>query len=61
MSRFGPRLPRLVENALIRQANPEPVRNERSLLRWVAGAVILGLTIGISGALTLVLADLLLS
>src|SRR5210317_1435605 len=46
MTRFGPRLPRLVENALIRQANPEPVRNDRSLLRWVMGAVILGLTIG---------------
>jgi ubiquinone biosynthesis protein len=61
MTRFGPRLPRLVENALIRQANPEPVRTDRSLLRWVMGAVILGLTIGVSGALTLVLANLLLS
>ncbi|QJF53035.1 2-polyprenylphenol 6-hydroxylase [Roseobacter ponti] len=58
MARFGPRLPALVENALIRQGNPEPPQKDRGLFRWVLGAVILGLTIGISGSLTLILVDL---
>lgn len=58
MARFGPRLPRLVESALIKQGNPEPPRKDRGLLRWVFGAVILGLTIGISGSLTLIFVDM---
>ena len=58
LSRFGPRLPRLVEDALIRQGNPVPHRRDRDLLRWILGAVILGLTIGISGSLTLIFVDL---
>ncbi|WP_298840994.1 2-polyprenylphenol 6-hydroxylase [uncultured Roseobacter sp.] len=58
MSRFGPRLPGLVESALIRQGNPETPAKDRSLLRWIAGAVVLGTMIGISGATTLILVDL---
>lgn len=53
MSRFGPRLPRLVENALIRQSNPEPLRKDWGILRWFFGAVVLGVTIGIAGAITI--------
>ncbi|WP_227269117.1 2-polyprenylphenol 6-hydroxylase [Roseobacter weihaiensis] len=60
VSRFGPRLPALVEEALIRQANPPPARRESGLFRWVLGAVILGLTIGISGSLTLIAVDMIL-
>lgn len=57
MARFGPRLPRLVEAALIRQGNPAPPRKDHGLLRWALGAVILGVSIGISGALTFLLVD----
>lgn len=57
MSRFGPRLPRLVENALIKQSNPEPPRKERDLLRWIVGALIVGITTGGTGAGTLYLLD----
>jgi ubiquinone biosynthesis protein len=54
MARFGPRLPVLVQDALIRQANPEPPRRENTLTRWVVGGAVLGVSIGISGALTLI-------
>ena len=40
LSRFGPKLPRMVEDLLIRQAEPqEPVQASRSLPRW---AIVLG-------------------
>ncbi|MFK7746608.1 MAG: 2-polyprenylphenol 6-hydroxylase [Roseobacter sp.] len=58
LTRFGPRLPALVEGALIRQSNPVQTRKSTGLARWVLGAIILGLTIGISGSLTLILVDL---
>lgn len=57
LTRFGPRLPALVEGALIRQSNPEPIRKNSGLGRWILGAIILGLTIGVSGSLTLILVD----
>ena len=53
MARFGPRLPVLVEDALIRQSNPPTPRRQNSVWLWVLAAVIVGLTIGVSGALTL--------
>ena len=53
LARFGPRLPVLGENALIRQANPEPERREMVWLKWAFGGAVLGVSIGISGALTL--------
>jgi ubiquinone biosynthesis protein len=56
MARFGPRLPVLVENALIRQANPAPSRRENGWLKWVAGGAILGVSVGVSGALTILVA-----
>ncbi len=58
MARFGPRLPVLVEDALIRQANPEPPKREREWAKWVVGGVVLGISIGVSGALTLIILDL---
>lgn len=58
MARFGPRLPVLVESALIRQANPEPLRKENTVLKWVIGGIVLGLTIGVSGSLTLIVMDI---
>ncbi|MEM9575739.1 MAG: 2-polyprenylphenol 6-hydroxylase [Pseudomonadota bacterium] len=58
MARFGPRLPVLVEDALIRQANPEPPKRDREWAKWVLGGVVLGVSIGVSGALTLILIDL---
>ena len=57
MGRFGPRLPALVESALIRQGNPEPPAKRSSTLRWLAGAAVLGVMIGISGAVTLSVLD----
>ena len=45
MARFGPRLPRLVESALIRQSNPEtPVH--QPFKRWIALALVLGGVVG---------------
>ena len=58
MARFGPRLPVLVEDALIRQSNPAPTRKQNGLGRWIIGAIVLGLTIGISGSLTLIAVDM---
>jgi hypothetical protein len=49
-----------VENALIAQSSPPPQRPATSLARWVLGAVILGLAIGVSGALTLIAFDFVL-
>lgn len=58
MARFGPRLPVLVEDALIRQANPVPVRKENILVRWALGGLVLGVSIGVSGALTLIVLNM---
>jgi ubiquinone biosynthesis protein len=58
MARFGPRLPVLVEDALIRQSNPAPSRKQSNIGRWILGAIILGLTIGVSGSLTLIAVDM---
>ena len=52
LTRFGPRLPRLVEQALIAQANPV-TPNRRGFWRWILLAGGLGLTMG--GALTLLI------
>ncbi len=41
LTRFGPRLPRLVENALIQQANPEPPRLP-GFWRWILLTGLLG-------------------
>ncbi|XDA98315.1 2-polyprenylphenol 6-hydroxylase [Sulfitobacter sp. LCG007] len=46
MARFGPRLPGLVETALVRQSNYEP-RRRQGFKRWIAGAAALG---GATGA-----------
>lgn len=53
MARFGPRLPALVEDALIRQANPEPQRKDNGVARWAVGGATFGLAVGVSGAATL--------
>ncbi|MEO9822105.1 MAG: 2-polyprenylphenol 6-hydroxylase [Paracoccaceae bacterium] len=45
LSRFGPRLPRLVENALIAQSNPEPPRRP-TFWRWIVLAWIAGIGLG---------------
>ena len=41
LSRFGPRLPALIEAALIRQGNPVE-RPHRPFKRWIAGAALAG-------------------
>ncbi|MEO9897328.1 MAG: 2-polyprenylphenol 6-hydroxylase [Paracoccaceae bacterium] len=46
LSRFGPRLPRLVENALIAQSNPEPPRRP-TFWRWIVLAWIAGIGLGV--------------
>ncbi|MFL4469427.1 2-polyprenylphenol 6-hydroxylase [Tateyamaria armeniaca] len=50
LTRFGPRLPGLVEQALIAQSNPSPDKR-RGFWRWIALAGIFGLLAG--GGLTL--------
>ncbi|MEO0667804.1 MAG: 2-polyprenylphenol 6-hydroxylase [Pseudomonadota bacterium] len=45
LTRFGPRLPRLVEQALIAQANPQPPKR-RGFWRWIVLALILGTLFG---------------
>jgi len=45
LTRFGPRLPDLVEAALIRQSNPQ-VSPRRSFWRWIIVAAISGLLVG---------------
>jgi ubiquinone biosynthesis protein len=52
MARFGPRLPRLVEAALIRQSNPPVVQAER---RWQTGTLwlLLGGLIGAGAVVTI--------
>jgi ubiquinone biosynthesis protein len=58
MARFGPRLPALVEDVLIRQANPEPQRKDTGLARWAVGGATFGVAVGVTGALTLSLINL---
>ena len=48
LSRFGPRLPRLVESALIAQSNPEPHRRP-TFWRWIVLTGFAGLGIGAVG------------
>jgi len=55
MARFGPKLPGLVEGALIRQANPPSDPQKNDLRKWIVGGAVLGVSIGISGALTLII------
>ncbi|MEL7131879.1 MAG: 2-polyprenylphenol 6-hydroxylase [Pseudomonadota bacterium] len=52
LSRFGPRLPRLVEQALIAQSNPKPPKR-RGFWRWIMLAMILGTLFGTTLVLTL--------
>lgn len=56
LSRFGPRLPGLVEQALIAQSNPQPPKRS-SFWGWVALAVVVGVLVG--GGLTLLIEELL--
>jgi ubiquinone biosynthesis protein len=56
LSRFGPRLPGLVEAALISQSNPQETPR-RGFWRWIALASIAGLVVG--GAVTLLIETLL--
>ncbi|AEI96339.1 MULTISPECIES: 2-polyprenylphenol 6-hydroxylase [Roseobacter] len=58
LARFGPRLPVMVENALIRTSNPQPLRKGNDWGKWILGGLILGVTIGVSGSLTLIAIDL---
>jgi ubiquinone biosynthesis protein len=53
LGRFGPRLPRLVEQALIAQSNPQPPRRN-GFWRWI---VLAGVTGVIGGAAILALID----
>ena len=52
LSRFGPRLPRLVEQALIAQSNPAPEKR-KGFWRWIGLAAAIGLMAG--GGLTLLI------
>ncbi|WP_147109904.1 2-polyprenylphenol 6-hydroxylase [Tateyamaria sp. syn59] len=52
LTRFGPRLPRLVEQALIAQSNPQPPKRN-GFWRWITLAAIAGLLAG--GGLTLLI------
>ncbi|GAA4221931.1 2-polyprenylphenol 6-hydroxylase [Sagittula marina] len=52
MARFGPRLPKLVEAALIRQATPEPEPRKRPWASRVGWAS-LGCALGVAGTLAL--------
>ncbi|MFY9237858.1 MAG: 2-polyprenylphenol 6-hydroxylase [Roseovarius sp.] len=48
LARFGPRLPQLVEDAIIRQSAPPPEpprRRKRDLVAWGAGGVALGASV----------------
>lgn len=45
LTRFGPRLPALVEAALIKQGNPTP-EPKRPFKRWIALALFVGIVIG---------------
>ena len=56
LSRFGPRLPRLVEQALIAQSNPAPEKRN-GFWRWIILAAAIGLLVG--GGLTLLIEALL--
>jgi ubiquinone biosynthesis protein len=50
LSRFGPRLPALVEGALIRQISDEPAQPRR-LWPWAIALLCLGMALGIGAAL----------
>ena len=52
LTRFGPRLPQLVEQALIAQANPQPPKR-RGFWRWIVLALNLGTLFGTTLVLTL--------
>ncbi|APX13065.1 2-polyprenylphenol 6-hydroxylase [Tateyamaria omphalii] len=52
LTRFGPRLPRLVEQALIAQSNPQPPKRN-GFWRWITLAGVIGLLAG--GGLTLLI------
>ncbi len=52
LTRFGPRLPQLVEQALITQANPAPPKR-RGFWRWIVLALILGTLFGTTLVLSL--------
>ncbi len=58
VTRFGPRLPGLVETALVRQSMPAPPPPRRSLVERLLLAVVFGFAIGAGGALTLLVIDL---
>ncbi|WP_299672596.1 2-polyprenylphenol 6-hydroxylase [uncultured Roseobacter sp.] len=58
VTRFGPRLPGMVEAALVRQSNAEDPARPRGLMERVFLAVVFGISIGVSGAATLMLIDM---
>ncbi|WP_187431713.1 protein kinase UbiB [Roseobacter fucihabitans] len=58
IARFGPRLPGMVEAALIKQNNPVPPVPNHRLLERIFLAVVLGISVGIGGALCLIIVDM---
>ncbi|MEM9636136.1 MAG: 2-polyprenylphenol 6-hydroxylase [Pseudomonadota bacterium] len=58
VARFGPRLPGMVEAALVRQSNPEEPSGPRSLAERVILAILFGIAVGVGGAATLILIDM---
>ena len=52
VARFGPRLPGMVEAALIRQAQPQPKPEKKRFWRYVLVGII-GLLLGASGVIAL--------
>lgn len=58
VARFGPRLPGMVEAALVRQSNPTEPTSKPGLMERVLLAIVFGIAIGAGATLTLVLVDL---
>jgi ubiquinone biosynthesis protein len=52
LARFGPRLPALVEAALIRQSNPEEDNTGHGFWRWIGLAGLIGLALGVGAVLS---------
>ncbi|WP_298916365.1 2-polyprenylphenol 6-hydroxylase [uncultured Roseobacter sp.] len=57
VARFGPRMPGMVEAALVRQSNLDEAPRGRGLGERIFLAVVLGVSIGVGGATCLILID----